>query len=125
VFNELLKLRDRDFRSESYAWKVRRGGGKMAKGYWVSVYRSVSNPGALTEYGKIAGPALTQAGGRLLVRGEAAVAYEGGIKGRVVILEFDSVEKAIAAHDSDAYQAALKVIAGAVDRDLRIVEGLE
>jgi uncharacterized protein (DUF1330 family) len=125
VFNELLKLRDRDFRSESYASKVRRGGGKMAKGYWVSVYRSVSNPGALTEYGKIAGPALTQAGGRLLVRGEAAVAYEGGIKGRVVILEFDSVEKAIAAHDSDAYQAALKVIAGAVDRDLRIVEGLE
>jgi uncharacterized protein (DUF1330 family) len=125
VFNELLKLRDRDFRSESYASKARRGGGKMAKGYWVSVYRSVSNPEALTEYGKIAGPALTEAGGRLLVRGEAAVAYEGGIKGRVVILEFDSVEKAIAAHDSDAYQAALKVIAGAVDRDLRIVEGLE
>ena len=97
----------------------------MAKGYWVSVYRSVSNPEALKEYGKIAGPALTEAGGRLLVRGEAAVAYEGGIRGRVVILEFDSVEKAIAAHDGDAYQAALKVIAGAVDRDLRIVEGLE
>jgi uncharacterized protein (DUF1330 family) len=97
----------------------------MAKGYWVSVYRSVSNPEALKEYGKIAGPALTQAGGRLLVRGEAAVAYESGIKGRVVILEFDSVEKAIAAHDSEAYQAALKVIAGAADRDLRIVEGTE
>lgn len=97
----------------------------MAKGYWVSVYRSVSNPEALKEYGKIAGPALTQAGGRLLARSEAAAAYEGGIKERVVILEFDSVEKAIAAHDGDAYQAALKVIAGAVDRDLRIVEGVD
>jgi uncharacterized protein (DUF1330 family) len=97
----------------------------MAKGYWVSVYRSVSNPDALKEYGRIAGPALTQAGGRLLARAEATVAYESGIMGRVVILEFDSVEKAIAAHDSDAYQEALKVIAGAADRDLRIVEGLE
>jgi uncharacterized protein (DUF1330 family) len=97
----------------------------MAKGYWISVYRSVSNPQALAEYGKLAGPAITQAGGRLLVRGEAAVAYEGGIKERVVVIEFDSVEKAIAAHDSAAYQAALKVIHGAADRDLRIVEGVE
>ncbi|MGB9067786.1 MAG: DUF1330 domain-containing protein [Candidatus Acidiferrales bacterium] len=97
----------------------------MPKGYWISLYRSVSNPEALREYGKIAGPALTQAGGRVLVRGEAAVAYEAGTRGRVVVIEFDSVEKAIAAHDSDAYQAALKLIAGAVDRDMRIVEGIE
>jgi len=97
----------------------------MPKGYWISVYRSVSNPQALTEYGKLAGPALTQAGGRLLVLGEAAVAYEAGIRQRVVVIEFDSVEKAIAAHDGDAYQAALKFIAGAADRDLRIVEGIE
>jgi uncharacterized protein (DUF1330 family) len=97
----------------------------MAKGYWVSVYRSVSNPEALKEYGRIAGPALMQAGARLLVRGEAAIAYESGVRDRVVVIEFESVEKAIAAHDSDAYQAALKVIAGAVDRDVRIVEGLE
>jgi uncharacterized protein (DUF1330 family) len=97
----------------------------MAKGYWISVYRSVSNPKALEEYGKLAGPAITQAGGRLLVRAQAAVAYEAGIKQRVVVIEFDSVEKAIAAHDSVAYQAALKVIHGAADRDLRIVEGVE
>ncbi len=97
----------------------------MAKGYWISVYRSVSNPQALMEYGKLAGPAITQAGGRLLARSEAAAAYESGLKERVVIIEFDSVEKAIAAHDSAAYQAALKFIHGAVDRDLRIVEGVE
>jgi uncharacterized protein (DUF1330 family) len=97
----------------------------MAKGYWISVYRSVSNPQALAEYGKLAGPALEHAGGRLLAREKATMAYEGGIKERVVIIEFESVEKAIAAHDSDAYQAALKVIAGAVDRDMRIVEGVE
>jgi uncharacterized protein (DUF1330 family) len=44
---------------------------------------------------------------------------------RVVIIEFDNVEKAIAAHDSKGYQAALKVLGKAADRDLRIVEGVE
>jgi len=42
-----------------------------------------------------------------------------------VIIEFDSVERAVAAHDSAGYQAALKVLGKAVDRDLRIVEGVE
>jgi len=96
----------------------------MAKGYWISVYRSVSNPEALAQYGRLAGPAITKAGGRLLARAEAAAAYEGGLKERVVIIEFDSVEKAIAAHDGEEYQAALRFIHGAADRDLRIVEGI-
>jgi uncharacterized protein (DUF1330 family) len=42
----------------------------------------------------------------------------------VVLIEFDSVEKAAAAHDSPGYQAALKVLGNAVQRDLRIVEGV-
>ena len=44
---------------------------------------------------------------------------------RVVIVEFDSVDKAVAAHDSPGYQEALRVLGNAVDRDLRIVEGIE
>jgi uncharacterized protein (DUF1330 family) len=63
-------------------------------------------------------------GGRFLARGTAAKAYEKGLTQRVVIIEFDSVEKAAAAHDSPGYQAALKVLGNAVQRDLRIVEGL-
>jgi uncharacterized protein (DUF1330 family) len=96
----------------------------MAKAYWVATYRSISNPDALAEYAKLAGPALSAAGGRVLARGNAAKAYEKGLTQRVVIIEFDSVEKAAAAHDSPGYQAALKVLANAADRDLRIVEGL-
>ena len=42
-----------------------------------------------------------------------------------MIIEFDSLEKAVAAHDSPGYQAALKVLGKAADRDLRIVEGVE
>lgn len=96
----------------------------MAKGYWVSTYFSVSDPKALAEYAKLAGPAISAAGGRFLARGNAAKAYEKGLQERVVIIEFDSVEKAAAAHDGPGYQAALKVLGNAAQRDLRIVEGL-
>jgi uncharacterized protein (DUF1330 family) len=96
----------------------------MAKGYWIAVYRSVSNPDALAAYAKLAGPAIAAGGGRFLARGNAAKAYESGLTERVVVIEFDSVERAVAAHDSEGYQAALKVFNKAADRDLRIVEGL-
>ena len=41
-----------------------------------------------------------------------------------MILQFDSVAQALAAHDSPAYQEALRVLGDAVDRDLRIIEGV-
>ncbi|MFL6797743.1 MAG: DUF1330 domain-containing protein [Xanthobacteraceae bacterium] len=96
----------------------------MAKAYWVASYRSVSDPDALAAYAKVAGPAIAAAGGRFLARGNAAKAYESGVAQRVVIIEFDSVEKAIAAHDSAGYQQALKVFGKAADRDVRIVEAV-
>ena len=96
----------------------------MAKAYWVSAYRSVSDPDALMAYAKLAGPALLAAGGRFLARGMPALVYESGLDQRVVIIEFDSVEQAKAAHDSPAYQEALRVLGQAVDRDLRIVPGV-
>lgn len=74
----------------------------MAKAYWVATYRSISDPEALAGYAKLAGPAIQAAGGRFLARGTAAKAYEAGLVQRVVIIEFDSVEKAAAAHDSAA-----------------------
>ena len=65
----------------------------MPKAYIVTTYRSISNPDALAEYAKLAGPAMTAAGGRFLARGNAAKAYEKGLVQRVVVIEFDSVEK--------------------------------
>jgi uncharacterized protein (DUF1330 family) len=96
----------------------------MPKGYWITFYRSISNPTALAEYGKVAVPAIQAAGGRILTRGTAVKAFEAGIKERTVTIEFDSPEKAIAAYESPAYQAALKVLGNAAERDLRIVEGV-
>jgi uncharacterized protein (DUF1330 family) len=96
----------------------------MAKAYWVATYRSVSNPDALAAYAKLAGPAIAAAGGRFLARGMPAQVYEAGLQQRTVLIEFDSVEAARAAHDSPAYREALAALAGGADRDIRIVEGL-
>jgi uncharacterized protein (DUF1330 family) len=95
----------------------------MAKAYWVATYRSIRNPEGLAAYAKLAGPAIQTAGGRVLARGMQSKTYDAGINQRVVVIEFDSVAQAIAAHDSAAYQAALKLLGDAVDRDIRIVEG--
>jgi uncharacterized protein (DUF1330 family) len=96
----------------------------MAKGYWIAFYRSVKNPEALAAYAKLAGPAIQGAGGRFLVRGMPAKTYEAGLNQRTVMIEFDSVQQAIAAHDSAGYQAALKVLGNAAEREIRIVEGV-
>lgn len=96
----------------------------MPKAYWVATYRSVSNPDALAAYAELSGPAITAAGGRILVRGIPSQTYELGLKQRTVVIEFDSVEQARAAHDSAAYQAALAALAGGAERDIRIVEGV-
>jgi len=95
----------------------------MAKGYWVALYRSVSNPAALAEYARLAGPAIEAGGGRFLSRGVAARAYEQGVAQRSVVIEFEGVERAVATYESEAYQAALRALRGAVERDVRILEG--
>ena len=96
----------------------------MPKAYWVATYRAVKDPGKLAEYAKLAGPALTAAGGRFLARGEPSAAYELGLMQRTVLLEFESVEQAMAAHDSPAYQAALAALDDGADREIRIVGGV-
>jgi len=96
----------------------------MAKAYWVVCYHSIKNPDALAAYAKLAGPALEAAGGRYLARGNPAKVYEGGIFQRTVLIEFDSLQKAIAAHDGAAYQEALKLLGDGAKRDMRVVEGM-
>ena len=96
----------------------------MAKGYWIVVYRKINDPAKVEAYRKLAGPVMQASGGRPLVRGEPAKTYEAGLNQRVVVIEFDSVEQALAVHDSPGYQAALKALGDGAVRDLRIVEGV-
>jgi uncharacterized protein (DUF1330 family) len=97
----------------------------MAKGYWINMFRSVKDPAKVDAYRKLAGPVMEKSGAKFLVRGDAAKAYEAGVLQRVVVIEFESVEKAIAVHDSPGYQAALKALGDGAVRDLRIVPGVD
>ena len=96
----------------------------MAKGYWVSCYRSIKNPDGLAAYAKLAAPAIQSGGGRFIVRGPASKVYEQGILQRTVVVEFDSLAAANKVHDGPAYQEALRVLGDSVERDFRIVEGV-
>jgi uncharacterized protein (DUF1330 family) len=96
----------------------------MAKAYWVTTYRAILNQDKFNAYARLAGPAIEAGGGRFIVRGNASKAYEGGTLQRVVMVEFESVDKAVAAHDSPAYQAALAALDNGADREIRIVEGV-
>jgi uncharacterized protein (DUF1330 family) len=97
----------------------------MAKGYWITVYRSIKDPQALAAYARLAGPAIQAGGGRFLARGLPARVYEGGLNQRTVLIEFDNIQQALAAHESAAYQEALRALGNAAERDLRFVEGVD
>jgi uncharacterized protein (DUF1330 family) len=96
----------------------------MAKAYWITCYREITDPAKLAAYAKLAGPAIEGGGGRILARGRAEQAYEAGLLERTVLIEFESIEHAIAVHDSPAYQASLAALDGGAVRDLRIVPGV-
>jgi uncharacterized protein (DUF1330 family) len=96
----------------------------MSKAYWITCYRNITDASKLAAYAKLAGPALEAQGGRFLARAPAQKSYEAGQLERVVLIEFDSVEQAIAAHDSAAYQAALVQLGNGAIRDIRIVAGV-
>jgi uncharacterized protein (DUF1330 family) len=96
----------------------------MAKAYWITCYREISDPDKLAAYAKLAGPSIEAGGGRFLARAMAVRAYEAGQTQRTVLIEFDSVEQAVAAHDSPGYRAALAALADGAVRDVRIVSGV-
>ena len=95
----------------------------MPKAYLILCYHSVSDDAALQEYARLALPAIQAAGGRYLARGLPAKIYERGLNQRTVLIEFDSVQQAIAAQDSPGYQDALRALGDAAQRDLRVIEG--
>jgi len=97
----------------------------MPKAYWVTCYRSISDPQKLAAYAKLAPLATAPFGARYIARGTASSAFEAGQKERIVIAEFPSVENAVAAYNSPAYREALKALGNGAVRDIRIVEAVE
>jgi uncharacterized protein (DUF1330 family) len=92
--------------------------------YLVIVFRSIDDPRKVEAYKRLAGPLLEAAATRFIVRGEPARAYEAGVLERVVIIEFETLQKAIDTYESPAYRASLDALGDGAVRDVRIVEGV-
>ena len=97
----------------------------MPKGYMLSAHRSLADPQKAEAYRALARPALEAMGGRMLAATSDVVAKENGLAERTVLIEFESMEAAIAAYESPAYQQALAALSGGADRDIRLFEGLQ
>ena len=93
--------------------------------YWVTTYKEITDEAKVAAYAELAGPALRAAGGTFVARGLPEQTYEAGQATRTVVVVFDSVDAARAAHDSPAYQEALAALDGGAVRDMRIVPGAE
>jgi len=96
----------------------------VPKAYWINTFRTVTDQDRLAAYIELSGPAIRAAGGRFLARGNPAVAFESGTTERTTLIEFDSVDRAVAAYHSPDYQHALRVLGDAAVREIRIIEAV-
>ncbi len=96
----------------------------MAGAYWINTFREIRDPAKLDAYVALAGPAMRAAGGRFLARGNPGAAFESGTTERTTLIAFESVEQAVAAYESPAYQEALAALGDGAERDIRIIEAL-
>ena len=97
----------------------------MPKGYMISAYRSPADLEKAKAYRVLAVPALKAMGENFLASVGRVVARENGVSERIILIDFESFDAAVAAYESDDYQKALALLDGGADRDIRLFEGLE
>ena len=97
----------------------------MPNAYLVGIYNKIIDQDKLQKYAVDALPAMMASGvKKTLARSANITQIEGIPPERVVILEFESVEAAKNAYNSEDYQAALKKLDGGADRFLFVIEGV-
>jgi uncharacterized protein (DUF1330 family) len=96
----------------------------MPKGYWIASI-AVKDPERYKDYVATAVPAYQRHGAKFLVRGGAVHMEEGAPRKRNVVIEFPSIEEAIACYNSPEYTAAKAIRQSVSEGDIVIVEGFE
>ncbi len=92
---------------------------------YVIVDIEITDPQQYERYKTLAPATVAAFGGRYVARGGATLSLEGGWQsGRLVILEFDSLDRARAWHDSPAYRAARTLRQSATRSRMIAVEGV-
>ena len=94
----------------------------MNKILQIVIYKSVSNEKKLAKYAELAGPAMLKAGAKFLARGLPVAVREAGEKTRTVVIEWENLEVANNAYNSEGYQKAMKALDGGALREFRYVE---
>ena len=95
----------------------------MAKGYWIARV-DVKNPDAYKKYVEGTAAAFAKYGARFLARGGRSQQLEGPMRARNVVIEFDSLEQAVACYNSPEYRAAHQHRIGAAEAEIMVVEGV-
>ncbi|MCM2505892.1 DUF1330 domain-containing protein [Aureimonas altamirensis] len=96
----------------------------MTKAYWIARV-DVTDPERYQDYVATAAPAMQRHGARFLARGGPFHELEGKARARNVIIEFPSIEDALACYSSDEYQQAKAIRQEVSEAELLIVEGYE
>lgn len=101
------------------------GAQETPKKAYMLVQVEVSNPQQYGEYTKLSPGIIAKFGGRFLARGGRTATLEGApARGRVVVVEFPSFERAQEFYNSAEYQAAKKVRTGAANAQFVLVEAM-
>lgn len=95
----------------------------MPKGYWIA-HVTVTDPEPYARYAAATAEPFRKYGAHILARGGSYTALEGADRPRNVVIEFPSMEAALACYNSPEYQAAKKHREGAGIADITIVEGV-
>ncbi|MGD9867922.1 MAG: DUF1330 domain-containing protein [Hyphomicrobiales bacterium] len=95
----------------------------MPKGYWIA-HVTVTDPGVYPDYVATAKPAFEAHGAKFLARGGAYECMEGKSGERHVVIEFESLETALACYHSEQYQKAKAIRETAGTGTITIVEGM-
>jgi uncharacterized protein (DUF1330 family) len=92
-------------------------------GYVIAQLLGVKDPAGMDEYRSKIAATLEQYGGKFLVRGGEVQALESDWRPRLVIIEFDSVERARAWYDSTNYRPLRELRQRSAETQLIIVDG--
>ena len=105
------------------AWFVPSKGVKPAHGYIIAEV-DVTDPDAFKRYSEKVPPIVAAFDGRYLVRGGKIQEVEGEVPKRIVVIAFESVEKARAWEYSPAYEAIKPLRHSSAKSRICIVEGI-
>ena len=98
----------------------------MPKAYWIARVdlNSDADPETYKKYVETAKPAFERHQAKFLARGGKTEVLEGKARARNVIIEFPSMEEALACYNSPEYQAASKIRQSVSEGEFLLVEGV-